>query len=188
MAFDVAVFGDLLFDEDKLRVWKRTMVSSASGAGARAIAQAFPKQKNEAPKKVATIFSELPRIGFFEIEEQDGFVRVRGQFHELAFRKRARQLAAVFMAAAQFGGQGTITFLGEGVWLGYEIFLEGGRAKLRTMAEDEVRRAAQDPALDVISGHFQAAAPTSSGIALREGVRTDSSVAVGDPDVSPSEG
>jgi hypothetical protein len=162
--YDVALFGDLLFDEKGLRAWKRSSVSSV---GVRAIAQAFPKQKNDPPAKVVTIFGELPRVGFFQVEEHDGFVRVRGHFHGLAFQKRARQLAALFMSAAQFGGQGTITFLGEGVWLGYEIFLDRGRAKLRPLAEDEVRRAAQDPALDVISGHFEAAAERDPSVARR---------------------
>ena len=157
MSFDVAIFGDLLFEEKALRAWKRSMVSAA---GSRPIAQAFPKQKNEPPIKVAALISELPRLGFFQLEEFDGLVRVRGQFHQLAFTKRSRQLAALFMSAAEFGAQGTISFLGEGVWLGYEIFLDGGRAKLRVMSEDEVRRAAHDPALDVISGHFQVAAPS----------------------------
>lgn len=159
MSFDVAIFGDLLFEEKALRAWKRSTVSSA---GSRPIAQAFPKQKNERPIKVAALVADLPRLGFFQLEEFDGLVRVRGQFHQLAFNKRSRQLAALFMSAAEFGAQGTISFLGEGVWLGYEIFLDGGRAKLRVMSEDEVRRAAHDPALDVISGHFQVAAPLIS--------------------------
>ena len=75
---------------------------------------------------------------------------------------RARALAALFIAAARFGAEGTVTFLGEGVWVGYEIFLHAGRAQLRVMTEDEVRRAAQDPALDMISGHFEAAVPLTA--------------------------
>jgi hypothetical protein len=156
-SYDVAIFGDLLFEDRSLHAWKRTLVSSA---GSRSIAQAFPKRKNDAPAKVTALLSEFARLGFFQLEELEGLVRVRGQFHALAFDKRSRQLAALFMSAAQFGACGTITFLGEGVWLGYEIFLDAGRAKLRVMTEDEVRRAAHDPALDVISGHFQAASPS----------------------------
>ena len=105
---------------------------------------------------VISLLAELPRIGFFRLEEGDGLLRVRGQFHELAFDKRARQLAALFMCAAEHGAQGTVSFLGEGVWLGYEIFLDGGRAKLTQMSEDAVRRAAHDPALDAISAAMSA--------------------------------
>lgn len=154
MSYDVSVFGDLIFDEKGVRAWKRHLVSSAQS---RAIAKVFPKRRNEPPLKVISLLAELPRIGFFRLEEGDGLLRVRGQFHELAFDKRARQLAALFMCAAEHGAQGTVSFLGEGVWLGYEIFLDGGRAKLTQMSEDAVRRAAHDPALDAISGHFQAA-------------------------------
>jgi hypothetical protein len=179
VSYDVAIFGDLLLEEKALRAWKRSSVTSA---GVRAIAQAFPKVKNDPAAKVTAIVTELSRVGFFKLEELDGLVRVHGQFHDLAFQRRARQLAALFMSTAQFGAQGTITFLGEGVFVGYEIFLDGGRAKLRVMEEDEVRRAAQDPALDAISGHFQAAVPTSSGVVSRG---DGSSVALGDPDVGP---
>lgn len=159
MTYDVRIFGDLLFEEKSVRAWKRSSVTSA---GSRAIAAAFPKRRNQPAERVATILSELPRIGFFQLEELDGLVRVRGQFHEIAFQKRARQLAAIFMAAGNYGAQGTVSFLGEGVWLGFEIFLDHGRAKLCEMNADAVRRAAHDPALDIISGHFQAAAPSSA--------------------------
>ena len=154
MTYDVSVFGDLLFEEKGLRAWKRHVVSSAQS---RIIAKVFPKRRNDPPIKVAALVAELPRVGFFKLEEANGLLRVRGQFHGLAFDKRARQLAALFMCAAEYGAQGSVSFLGEGVWVGYEIFLDGGRAKLTTMTEDAVRRAAHDPALDAISGHFQAA-------------------------------
>ncbi len=176
--YDVAIFGDLLFEDAALLAWKREMVSSV---GSRVIAQAFPKRKNEAPTRVAMLLLEFARLGFFRLEALEGLVRVHGQFHKLAFEKRARQLAALFMSAARFGAQGTITFLGEGVWLGYEIFLDSGTAKLRVMTEDEVRRAAHDPALDVISGHFQAAAPSRSALVSRSNDSGD--IASADPDV-----
>ena len=159
MTYDVAIFGDLLSAEAELRRWKRAEIGSR---GNRAIAKAFPGSKNDAPQKQVALVAELAKAGFFRLEESDGLVRVRGQFHGLAFRKRARALAALFIAAARFGAEGTVTFLGEGVWVGYEIFLHAGRAQLRVMTEDEVRRAAQDPALDMISGHFEAAVPLTA--------------------------
>src|SRR6476660_8687944 len=114
-SYDVAIFGDLLFEDEALLAWKRASVTSA---GSRAIAQAFPKRKNEAPAKVSMLLSAFARLGFFRLAALEGLVRVHGQFHALAFDKRSRQLAALFMSAARFGAQGTITFLGEGVWLG----------------------------------------------------------------------
>ena len=57
MSYDVAIFGDLLFDEKGLRAWKRASVSSASS---RAIAQAFPKRKNQPPIKVAALVPREP--------------------------------------------------------------------------------------------------------------------------------
>ena len=109
---------------------------------------------------MGALLKELPAAGgydLFEIEPDDGMYCVRGQFAERAFRKHARQLAALFMSASQVDIRGDVYFLGKGVREGYAVQLSGGRPILATLEAEEIDRRSRDPMLDAISDHFRVA-------------------------------
>jgi hypothetical protein len=155
MAFDVAIFGTLALSPGDLRAWKRVVVDPAQY---RAIARVFPGSPNLEPTAVGALLKEFPARGdLFRIERDGGMYCVRGQFAERAFRKYSRQLAALFMSAAQVDIRGDVYFLGTGVREGYAVQLSGGRPILATLEADEIDRRSRDPMLDAISDHFRVA-------------------------------
>jgi hypothetical protein len=157
MSFDVAIFGALAVSPGDMKAWKRVVVDSAQY---RVIARVFPGSPNLEPSSVGVLLKALPAAGgydLFEIEPDDGMYSVRGQFAERAFRKHARQLAALFMSAAQVDIRGDVYFLGKGVREGYAVQLSGGRPVLLTLGAEEIDRRSRDPMLDAISDHFRVA-------------------------------
>jgi hypothetical protein len=158
--FDVVIFGTLVLSPGDLSAWKRRVVDPSRF---RRIARVFPGSPNLAPCSVASLLKELPAAGgydLFRIEPDDGMYAVRGQFAERAFRKHARQLAALFMSAASVDIRGDVYFLGQGVRVGYALQLSGGRPELATLEDEEIDRRSRDPMLDAISAHFRAAPPS----------------------------
>jgi hypothetical protein len=161
MAIDVAIFGTLALSPRDLTAWKRVVVDSARY---RVLSRVFPRSPNLAPSTVATLLAELPAAGGYDlfcVERDDGMYRVSGQFAERPFRKHARQLAALFMSAADVNILGDVYFLGQGVREGYALQLSGGRPVVATLEDEEIERRSRDPMLDAISAHFRAA-PESS--------------------------
>lgn len=154
MSFDVAIFGTLVFGSGDLLAWQRLRVDASRW---RSIARMFPKSPAPKPEKVSTLLKELPRAGWHDLlrVERDGEIyRVRGKFAEAPFVRHARQLAALFMTAADVDARGDVYFLGEGVNTGYAVQLTGSKPQLATLDEEEIARRARDPELDVISGMF----------------------------------
>ena len=154
MNYDVAVFGTLRFKRGKYRAWQKLVVDSRTN---RAIARTFPRREHLEPRTVADLFGELPSIsghGLFQADEEEGEIHVRGLLTNKVFEARCRQLAALFMCAADVGAEGDICFLGQEVFVGYGVSVGGGAALLVTLSEDEVQNASMDPELDVISGCF----------------------------------
>jgi hypothetical protein len=157
MSFDVAIFGMLAIGPGEMKAWKRVLVDPAQY---RVIARVFPQSPNLAPSAVGDLLKELPAAGgydLFQIEPDDGMYSVRGQFAERAFRRHSRQLAALFMSAAQVDIRGDVYFLGKGVREGYAVQLSGGRPILATLGAEEIDRRSRDPMLDAISDHFRVA-------------------------------
>jgi hypothetical protein len=161
MPFDVvAVFGTLVLSPGDLNAWKRVSVDSTRY---RVIARVFPRAADLPPATVASLFKMLPAAGGYDLfrlardEEMPGMARVEGQFEERAFHRLARQLAALFMSAAEVGIHGDVYFLGQGVREGYAIQLSGGRPTLASLEDEEIERRSRDPILDAISAHFRAA-------------------------------
>ena len=157
MPFDVAIFGTLVLSPGDMKAWKRVIVDPVAY---RVTARVFPDSPNLGPAAVAVLLKELPAAGgydLFAIEPDAGMYSVRGQFAERPFRKHARQLAALFMSAAQVDIRGDVYFLGEGVRVGYAVQLSGGRPILATLDADEIERRSRDPMLDAISDHFRVA-------------------------------
>jgi hypothetical protein len=155
--FDVVIFGTLVLSPGDLTAWKRLVVDPARY---RVIARVFPGSPNLRPCSVAALLKELPAAGgydLFRIERDDGVYAVRGQFAERAFRKHARQLAALFMSAHSVDIRGDVYFLGQGVREGYAMQLSGGRPELLTLEDEEIERRSRDPMLDAISAHFRVA-------------------------------
>ncbi len=164
VAYDVSVFGSLRFKRGKLKAWRAMVVDSRVH---KSIARTFPKREHLAPVSVDELLHELPLLtghGLFRVEEDDGVLHVRGRFTKAAFEARCRQLAALFLAAADVGADGDICFLGEGVFVGYGVSVGGGSGVLMTLSPDQVQNASMDPELDVISGYFSVAdaAPPSA--------------------------
>ncbi len=140
-----------------MSAWKRVMVDSTRF---KAIARVFPLSPHLAPSTVGTLLKELPAAGGYDllhIERDDCMYSVRGQFAEKAFRKHARQLAALFMCAADVDIRGDVYFLGQGVREGYAMQLSGGRPTLATLEDEGIDRRSRDPMLDAISNHFRVA-------------------------------
>ncbi len=157
MSFDVAIFGALAVGPRDMKAWKRVVVDPGQY---RVIARVFPGSPNLEPCAVGGLLKDLPAAGgydLFEIEPDDGMYSVRGQFAERAFRKHARQLAALFMSAAQVDISGDVYFLGKGVREGYAVQLSGRRPVLLTLGAEEIERRSRDPMLDTISDHFRVA-------------------------------
>jgi hypothetical protein len=157
MPFDVAVFGTLVLSPGDMNAWKRVTVDSSRS---RTIARVFPRGADLPPATVAALFKSLPAAGgydLFRVARDEDMYRVEGQFAERAFRKHSRQLAALFMSAAEVGVHGDVYFLGQGVREGYAIQLSGGRPTLATLEDEEIERRSRDPILDAISAHFRAA-------------------------------
>jgi hypothetical protein len=161
MSFDVAIFGTLAISPGDMKAWKRVVVDAGKY---RAIARVFPAGPSLAPCVVGALLKELPAAGgydLFRIEPDGGMYCVRGQFAERPFRKHARQLAALFMSAAQVDIRGDVYFLAKGVHEGYAVQLSGGPPILATLGAEEIERRSRDPMLDAISDHFRVA-PESS--------------------------
>ena len=159
MRFDLVVFGSLLFRRGRQKAWRRHLVDSREY---KSIARVFPKRKHLEPIEVATLLEELPRAGgrdLFQVEEDNGLISVRGLFTDQAFEARCRQLAALFMSAAEHGAEGHICFLGEGVPVGYGVTLGGGEAELIKLDEEQIVNASLDPAIDAVSDYFKVAEP-----------------------------
>ena len=157
MAFDVAIFGALALGPGDMKAWRRVVVDPTQY---RVIARVFPNSPDLEPSAVGVLLKKLPAVGgydHFRIEPDDGMYSVRGQFAERPFRKHARQLAALFMSAAQVDIRGDVYFLGKAVREGYAIQLSGGRPTLATLGPEEIERRSRDPMLDAISDHFRAA-------------------------------
>ncbi len=157
MPSDVVIFGTLVLSPGDLSAWKRRVVDPSRF---RRIARVFPGSPNLAPCSVASLLEELPSASgydLFRIEPDGAMYLVRGQFAERAFRKHARQLAALFMSAASVDIRGDVYFLGQGVRLGYALQLSGGRPELATLEDEEIDRRSRDPMLDAISAHFRVA-------------------------------
>ena len=157
MAFDVAIFGTLAVEPGDMKAWKRVVVDPAQY---RVVARVFPGSPNLAPCTVATLLKELPAAGgydLFRLEPEGGMYSVRGQFAERPFRKHSRQLAALFMSAAQVDIRGDVYFLGKGVRVGYAVQLSGGPPVLEALEAEEIERRSRDPMLDAISDHFRVA-------------------------------
>ncbi len=166
MRYDVAIFGDLHFgSRAKIRAWQRLVVDSRAH---KSIARIFGKKKHLRPATVAALVLELPRasgLGLFRIDEEGRHVHVRGLFADYAFDERCRQLAALFMVAAEVGGEGHICVLGQGAPIGYGISLDGTSAKLIALTDEEMATAAHDPELDAVSDHFRAVPPAGPSVA-----------------------
>ena len=157
MGFDLAIFGTLVFTPDDFAAWQRAEVDSSRF---RSIARVFTDSPKPTRKSVATILSELPAAGWhdlFRIDRDGDFYKVRGRFAEAPFRDRARQLAALFMTAADVDARGDVYFLGEGVNVGFAVQLPGGKPLLATLDDEEIGRRSRDPELDQISGYFRVA-------------------------------
>jgi hypothetical protein len=157
MAFDVAIFGALALSPGDMKAWRRVVVDPTQY---RVIARVFPASPDLEPSAVGTLIKALPAAGgydLFRIEPDDGMYSVRGQFAERPFRKHARQLAALFMSAAQVDIRGDVYFLGKGVREGYAVQLSGGRPTLAMLGTEEIERRSRDPMLDAISDHFRVA-------------------------------
>lgn len=157
MAFDVAIFGMLALSPVDMKAWRRVVVDPARY---RAVARVFPDSPDLEPSAVGVLLKELPAAGgydLFRIEPDDGMYSVRGQFAERAFRRHARQLAALFMSGAQVDIRGDVYFLGKGVREGYAVQLSGGRPILSALGAEEIDRRSRNPMLDAISDHFRAA-------------------------------
>jgi hypothetical protein len=155
MRYDVVVFGSLLFRRGKQKSWRKHLVDSRDY---RVIARVFPKKKHHEPVTVAALLAELPRAGgrdLFQVDEDNGLISVRGVFTDTAFDQRCRQLAALFMSAAEHGAEGHICFLGEGVPVGYGLTLGGGEAELIKLDEEQITNASLDPAIDAVSDYFK---------------------------------
>lgn len=168
MAFDLAVFGTLVSSPKELAAWKRLVVDSSRF---KVIARVFPQSPNLPPSTVGQLLKELPAAGGYDLLgiERDGVMySVRGQFAEKAFRKHARQLAALFMIAADVDIRGDVYFLGQGVREGYALQLSGGRPTLATLEDDEIDRRSRDPMLDAISDHFRVATEATPRPAVPE--------------------
>ena len=157
MAFDVAIIGTLVLSRRDLDAWKKLVVDSSRW---RAIARVFPGAPRLEPKSVKEILKELPQAGWhdrFDIEPDGPVYRVRGRFAERPFRERCRQLAALFMTAADVDAQGDVYFLGEGVREGYWVQLPDGKPTLAVLDDEEIERRTRDPELDALSGSFRVA-------------------------------
>jgi len=157
MAFDVAIFGALALSPGDMKAWRRIVVDPRRY---RVIARVFPGGPDLEPSAVGMLLKALPAAGgydLFRIEPDDGMYSVRGQFAERPFRKHARQLAALFMSAAQVDIRGDVYFLGNGVGEGYAVQLSGGRPTLAMLGAEEIERRSRDPMLDAISDHFRVA-------------------------------
>jgi hypothetical protein len=157
MAFDVAIFGALALSPGDMKAWRRVVVDPTQY---RVIARVFPCSPDLEPSAAGTLIKALPAAGgydLFRIEPDDGMYSVRGQFAERPFRRHARQLAALFMSAAQVDIRGDVYFLGKGVREGYAVQLSGGRPTLATLGTEEIERRSRDPMLDAISDHFRVA-------------------------------
>jgi hypothetical protein len=157
MSFDLAIFGTLVLSPGEMSAWKRLVVDPSRY---RTIARVFPRSPDLAPCTVATLLKELPAAGGYDllsIERDEGIYRVSGQFAEKAFRKHARQLAALFMSGTEVDADGDVYFLAMGVREGYAIQLSGGQPELMTLEDEEIERRSRDPMLDAISGHFRVA-------------------------------
>ncbi|MFO0664607.1 MAG: hypothetical protein U0174_11690 [Polyangiaceae bacterium] len=166
MSYDVSIFGTLQFKRGKLRAWQRLLVDSRSF---RTISRTFPKKPHRDPIRVDALLGELQALNgasLIEVDESGNSVNVRGRFSQAAFESRARQLAALFLVAAEVEAEGDVCFLGDGVFVGYGVSLGGGRGVLMTLSPDQVQNASMDPELDVISGYFQVVPPAapSSGV------------------------
>jgi hypothetical protein len=161
MSFDVAIFGTLAVSPGEMGAWKRVVVDPSRY---RVIAKVFPGSPTFEPCTVAALLKELPAAGgydLFRIECEDGMYRVRGQFAERPFRQHARQLAALFMSAADVDIRGDVYFLGMGVREGYALQLSGDVPELATLEDEEIEMRSRDPMLDAISGHFRVATDSS---------------------------
>lgn len=157
MAIDVAIFGTLALSSGDMTAWKRVVVDPARY---RVLARIFPRSPTFEPSTVGALLKELPALGgydLFSVERDGGMYRVHGQFAERPFRKHARQLAALFMSAADVDILGDVYFLGQGVREGYALQLSGGRPALATLEDEEIDRRSRDPMLDAISAHFRVA-------------------------------
>lgn len=167
MSYDVSIFGSLQFKRGKLRAWQKLVVDSKAY---RTIARTFPKKPHRDPIKVDALLGELYALTgapLVEFDEDNGTVNIRGRFSQTTFEARARQLAALFLVAADVEAEGDVCFLGDGVFVGYGVSLGGGHGVLMTLSPDQVQNASMDPELDVISGYFQVvppAAPSSAPI------------------------
>ena len=159
MSYDVSIFGSLQFKRGKLRAWQKLVVDSKAY---RTVARTFPKMPHREPIKVDALLAELESVvgaALVEMDEENGTVNIRGRFSQASFEARARQLAALFLIAADVDAEGDICFLGDGVFVGYGVSLGGGRGVLMTLSPDQVQNASMDPELDVISGYFQVVPP-----------------------------
>jgi hypothetical protein len=157
MSFDVAIFGTLVFGSGDLATWKRLTVDASRW---RTIARTFPRSPAPKPELVGTLLKELPRAGWhdlFRIDREGEIYRVRGRFAEPPFVRHCRQLAALFMTAADVDARGDVYFLGEGVKSGYAVQLTGSKPTIASLDEEEIGRRSRDPELDVISGLFHVA-------------------------------
>ena len=168
MRYDVAIFGGFHFagrGKAPARAWHRLEVDSRAF---KSIARVFAKKRHLPPATVDTLLLELPRAsghGLFRVEEEGRHVHVRGLFTDGAFDERCRQLAALFMVAAQVGAAGHICVLGQGAPLGYGISLDASGAELIRLTDEQMANAAHDPALDAVSDHFRAVPPAGPSVA-----------------------
>ena len=157
MSFDVAIFGTLILSEGDLAAWGRLTVDAKRW---RAIARVFATSPPPKQELVSTVLHDLLSAGwpdFLRIDRDGEIYRVRGRFTDALFARHCRQLAALFMTAADVDARGDVYFLGEGVNVGYAVQLTGAKPALATLGEEEIGRRLRDPELDVISGHFQVA-------------------------------
>lgn len=157
MSFDVAIFGTLVFGSGDLPAWKRLTVDASRW---RSLARVFPRSPAPKPALVGTLLKELPRAGWHDLlqVDRDGEIyRVRGRFAQAPFHRYCRQLAALFMTAADVDARGDVYFLGEGVNTGYAVQLTGSKPAIAMLDEEEISRRSRDPELDVISGMFHIA-------------------------------
>lgn len=166
MRYDVAIFGGFRFaGRGKARAWHHLEVDSRAF---RSIARVFAKRPHLPRAPVSQVLLDLPRAsghGLFRVDEEGREVHVRGLFTDSAFDERCRQLAALFMVAAEVGAVGHICVLGQGAPIGFGISLDGADAELIRLTDEEMSNAAHDPALDAVSDHFRVMPPEGPSVA-----------------------
>lgn len=141
MGWDAVVFGEVRVPDHALEAWLTTAVSpSAWGDWPEGL------QASLAPRSAEVLMEELSGLSllpheFLDVSREGARVSLRGMLGQEAFLEGRVQLATLVRSAENFGGAGSLTFLGHRtVAFGYRLVVGWGGSRIRALAPAEIPR------------------------------------------------